>query len=246
MTQSDAKIKRIDICYISANKQPWRYEIYWSNGKVFRAALPEQSFSGFFENLLKTINNPYYISDDEKSIPAIMLMGDSKVCPFTDEEMAMSDEEIIRQDLMRCHASDKHSWAASGLLALDRLIDRKPTPAEAVNDGLVSALKELVDDGECYCLDANENLGRNPCGICNAKAALQASANLPSAGEKMITETEGAEWACSARQRGYDMGFAKGRDAALEEAAKLFAAELTFVGGHIQNKIRALKDGGEG
>lgn len=39
--------------------------------------------------------------------------------------------------------------------------------------------------------------------------ALQ-SLTRATAGEKMITETEGAEWASSARQQGYEMGFIKG------------------------------------
>lgn len=37
---------------------------------------------------------------------------------------------------------------------------------------LLEALQTLVDEGECYCLDAQERAGRGVCGHCQGKAVL--------------------------------------------------------------------------
>src|SRR3990167_10504532 len=35
------------------------------------------------------------------------------------------------------------------------------------------ALENLIKDGECYCLNPGEAMGRNPCGFCKGKEALK-------------------------------------------------------------------------
>jgi hypothetical protein len=44
----------------------------------------------------------------------------------------------------------------------------------AVNshEALLEAAKEFMIDSECYCLDAQESLGRNPCAYCRMKVVI--------------------------------------------------------------------------
>jgi len=43
--------------------------------------------------------------------------------------------------------------------------------AEALPE-VIEALKEMMTDSECYCLDADEMAGKPPCAYCQLRAAL--------------------------------------------------------------------------
>jgi hypothetical protein len=53
------------------------------------------------------------------------------------------------------------------------LIYRERDALQQQRDELLGALKAVSDDMECYCLNPEESLGRNPCGHCKAKAAIK-------------------------------------------------------------------------
>lgn len=42
-----------------------------------------------------------------------------------------------------------------------------------INDEALDVINGLLVDSECYCLNPDESLGRNPCAFCAAKAFLE-------------------------------------------------------------------------
>lgn len=66
---------------------------------------------------------------------------------------------------------------------------------EALEVGIIGA-SNLIEACECYCLDIEESLGRNPCGYCETKRAIDTMRSAVRKGRRDVIRLflDGGEW----------------------------------------------------